>query len=78
MRESSYKKIYELILNMSMDAEEFGLFDKIRKGDIEKAKWIKCIADCLNDVPLRRAKHILEHKEIDFDEIKFLEEKGCL
>ena len=44
------------------------------KEDIEKAKWIKCIIECMNDVPLRRVKHIFEQKNIEFDSDDFLEE----
>ena len=74
MKISEYKKLYEEVVDMSMDAEEFGLFHEISKEDIEKAKWIKCIIECMNDVPLRRVKHIFEQKNIEFDSDDFLEE----
>lgn len=74
MTVNDYKALYEAVVNMSMDAEEFGLFDTITDEDIEKAKWITCIIDCLNDIPSRRTKHIFREKAIDFDVIDFLEE----
>ena len=36
MKISEYKKLYEEVVDMSMDAEEFGLFHEISKEDIEK------------------------------------------
>ena len=74
MKVNDYKVLYDAVVNMSMDAEEFGLFDTITDEDVEKAKWIACIMDCLNDVPSRRTKHIFREKAIDFDVIDFLEE----
>lgn len=74
MTVNDYKALYDAVVNMSMDAEEFGLFDTITDEDVEKAKWIACIMDCLNDVPSRRTKHILREKAINFDVIDFLEE----
>ena len=74
MKVNDYKVLYDAVVNMSMDADGFGLFDTITEEDIEKAKWIACIIDCLNDVPSRRSKLIFREKAIDFDVIDFLEE----
>lgn len=72
MKVKDYKKLYELVLKMSFDAEEFGLFDDISEDDIAKAKWIASIAECLNDVPIRRASHVFKQKRIKFDAAEFL------
>ena len=74
MTVNDYKALYDAVVNMSMDAEGFGLFDKITEEDVEKAKWIACIIDCINDVPSSRTKHIFREKAIDFDVIDFLDE----
>ena len=58
MNLNEYKALYDEVVRMSIDADGFGLFDEINEEDIEKAKWIACIIECMNDVPLRRVKHI--------------------
>ena len=78
MNLNEYKALYDEVVRMSIDADGFGLFDEINEEDIEKAKWIACIIECMNDVPLRRVKHIFQHKNIEFDVEEFYEENGWL
>lgn len=70
-----YKAIYEAIVSLSCDADGYGLYDHITEEDIEKCKWIASICEVLDDVPVRRVKHIFEHKKIRFDCDSFLEER---
>ena len=74
MKTTDYKSLYQAIVDMSVDMDSVGLFDKITAEDIEKAKWIACILACINDVPLRRMNHIFSQKRIDFDIDDFLDE----
>ena len=74
MNLNEYKALYDAVVRMSIDADGFGLFDEISEEDIEKVKWIACIIECIDDVPLRRVKHIFQHKNIEFDSWDFLEE----
>ena len=62
-----YKAIYEAIVSLSCDADGYGLYDNITNEDVEKCKWIAAICEVLDDVPVRRVKHIFEHKKVDFD-----------
>ena len=71
-----YKAIYEAIVSLSCDADGYGLYDNITEEDIEKCKWIASICEVLDDVPVRRVKHIFEHKNVDFDYQQFLEDIG--
>ena len=74
MELKDYKKLYELIFKMSYDVEEFSIIDSLTEEELEKLKWIICMASCLNDVPLRKAKYALMRKHIEFDEIEFLDD----
>ena len=76
MSVNDYKELFEEVVKMTNDADGFGLFDQISEEDVEKAKWIACIIDCLNDVPLTRVEHIFEQKNIEFDVEEFYEENG--
>ena len=78
MTVNDYKALFEEGVKMTNDADGFGLFDQISEEDVEKAKWIACIMDCLNDVPLTRQEHIFEQKNIEFDVEEFYEENGWL
>ena len=49
MTVNDYKALFEEVVKMTNDADGFGLFDQISEEDVEKAKWIACIMDCLND-----------------------------
>ena len=71
-----YKAIYEAIVSLSCDADGYGLYDDITNEDVEKCKWIAAICEVLDDVPVRRVKHIFEHKNVDFDYQQFLEDIG--
>lgn len=71
-----YKAIYEAIVSLSCDADGYGLYDNITNEDVEKCKWIAAICEVLDDVPVRRVKHIFEHKNVDFDYQQFLEDIG--
>ena len=62
-----YKAIYDAIVSLSCDADGYGLYDDITNEDVEKCKWIAAICEVLDDVPVRRVKHIFEHKNVDFD-----------
>ena len=76
MSVNDYKELFEEVVKMTNDADGFGLFDQISEEDVEKAKWIAFIIDCLNDVPLTRVEHIFEQKNIEFDVEEFYEENG--
>ena len=71
-----YKAIYDAIVSLSCDADGYGLYDDITNEDVEKCKWIAAICEVLDDVPVRRVKHIFEHKKVDFDCQQFLEDMG--
>lgn len=71
-----YKAIYDAIVSLSCDADGYGLYDDITNEDVEKCKWIAAICEVLDDVPVRRVKHIFEHKNVDFDYQQFLEDIG--
>ncbi|MCF2595307.1 hypothetical protein [Pseudoflavonifractor phocaeensis] len=71
MTVSDYKKIHDMIIALSIDADGYGLFDRISEEDVEKCKWIAAILETLNDVPLSRVEHIFEQKEIEFDYEEF-------
>lgn len=71
MNVANYKRIYEEILELSFDADGYGLFEKINDEDIEKCKYIAAILEVLNDVPIRRMEHIFEYKKIEFNYIDF-------
>ena len=78
MSVNDYKELFEEVVKMTNDADGFGLFDQISEEDVEKAKWIACIIDCLTDVPLTRVEHNFEQKNIEFDVEEFYEENGWL
>ncbi len=78
MTVNDYKELYMAVERMSLDVDSFGLFDQISEEDIEKAKWIACIIECLNDCPLTRMEHVFEQKNIEFDVEEFYEENGWL
>lgn len=59
-----YKSIYDAILDLSEDADSFGLFKTISDEDVEKCMYIAAILDTLNDVPAARKEHIFKHKKI--------------
>lgn len=69
-----YKALYDHVVEMSMDADNYGLFKHISDEDVEKCKWIYLINECLQDVPMGRVRHIFKQKKIKFDVIEFLEE----
>ena len=71
-----YKAFYYEVLKLADDTDSMGLFENISEEDIIKAKWIACIMDCLNDVPVTRMEHIFEQKKISFDLDKFYNELG--
>lgn len=74
LKVEDYKRVYELILTMSYDVEEFNTFNNITEEEIEKCKWIKCIVDTLTDVPERKMSYVFKRKKIKFDRDTFLEE----
>ena len=76
MRLANYEVAYKTLHPMVPDADNFGLFEHIRETDVEKCKWIAAICEVLDDVPVRRVKHIFEHKNVDFDYQQFLEDIG--
>jgi len=69
----SYQNLYRMALELSYDAESFGLFENILDIDIEKAKYIYAIMEVMSDVPLRRAEHIMQYKKVKFDYFELLE-----
>ena len=73
LKVEDYKRVYELILEMSYDVEEFNTLERITEEEIEKCKWIKCIVITLTDVPEERINYIFKIKKIKFNELAFLE-----
>jgi hypothetical protein len=69
-----YKNIFEGILKISFDVEEEIDIDNPTEEDINKAKWIKAMVTCINDVPFRRAAHILRTSNTEFDYCAMLDE----
>ena len=76
MNIEGYKAIYDAIVSLSVDADGYGLFDSITDEDVEKCKWIAAICEVLEDVPMRRVKHIFNYRNVDFDYFDFVEENG--
>ena len=76
MKVESYKAIYEAVVSMSIDADGYGLFDSISDEDLEKCKWIAAINEVLEDVPMRRVKHIFNYRNVVFNSDDFLEENN--
>ena len=68
-----YKALYKMVLKLSFDAENFGLFEMIIDRDIEKAKYIRAIMEVLSDVPRGRMEHIMDYKDVDYDYFEILE-----
>lgn len=60
MTVAEYKKLYELIVDMSIDVEG--------NKDLTKLKWVKCMIECINDVPKRKADYYLP----EFNAVEFL------
>ena len=71
MTVADYKEIYEKILDLSFDAEGFGLFKHITDEDAEKCLWIAAILETLKDVPLSRMEHIFRQRSMTYDSKKF-------
>ena len=67
-----YKELYEKVLELSFDADGFGLFEDISDEDAEKALWIAAILEVLNDVPVRRMNHIFQQRNMKYDWEHFL------
>ena len=65
-----YKRVYDEVVSLSLDADGFGLFEEISEEDIERAKWFYMIIEVLNDVPLDRVKHVFEQKGLDPDAVE--------
>lgn len=59
-----YERVYDEIVELSLDADSFGLLDQISEEDIEKAKWFYMIMEVLNDVPKRRVQLVFEQKSL--------------
>ena len=76
LKVESYKAIYEAVVSMSIDADGYGLFDSISDEDLEKCKWIAAINEVLEDVPMRRVKHIFNYRNVVFNSDDFLEENN--
>ena len=62
MSVKDYEEIYDIIVALSMDCEEFALDGNYQNEEVAKAELILQMVDCLNDVPLRRAEWITEEK----------------
>ena len=73
LKVEDYKRVYELILKMSYDVEEFNTLERITEEELVKCKWIKCIVSTLTDVPEERINYIFKRKKIKFNELAFLE-----
>lgn len=72
MSVANYKELYEKVLELSFDADGFGLFEDISDEDAEKALWIAAILEVLNDVPVRRMNHIFQQRNMKYDWEQFL------
>ena len=72
MKVEDYKRAYKLILDISYDVEEFNTIYQTTEEEIEKCKWIKCIFETLNNVPVSRMEYTFKSKNIEFDELAFL------
>ena len=53
MTVKDYEKLYDMIVDMSFDAENINL-DNFTDEDIEKARWTKEMFTTLGDVPMGR------------------------
>lgn len=68
-----YKKIYELVVDMSFDIEDFKAWRPLTDDEKEKYKWFFAIRDTLCDVPLRYAEWAVHKKLLVYDPIEFLD-----
>ncbi len=60
MTVKEYRRIIDLLIDLSMDAEGYPLMDCQNDEVIEKCTIIREMIDVLMDVPERRAKWILD------------------
>ena len=74
MSVANYKELYEKVLELSFDADGFGLFGDISDEDAEKALWIAAILEVLNDVPVRTMNHIFQQRNMKYDWEQFQKE----
>lgn len=65
-----YKRVYDEVVALSIDADAFGLFDRISDDDVERAKWFYMIMEVLNDVPLGRVEHVFEQKGLNAEAVE--------
>lgn len=72
MNIEEYKKIYDLIVQLSYDAEEFNLSNPTPEEQ-EKAVLISIMASCLNDVPMGRYDYYKKCNAITIDEKKYFD-----
>lgn len=70
MNIEEYKKIYDLIIELSCDTEGFNLSNPTPEEQ-EKAVLISIIAGCLNDVPMGRYNFFKERNLITIDEKQY-------
>jgi hypothetical protein len=73
MEVEQYRKIYEMILEMSMDADGFNTTDNITEDEIAKCKWISLMLNTITDVPARKAAAISLKMGLDLDNIEFMD-----
>lgn len=72
MNIEEYKKIYDLIVELSYDTEEFNLSNPTPEEQ-EKAVLISIMASCLNDVPMGRYSFYKKRNLIAIDEEKYFD-----
>lgn len=68
---TDYKELYNKLLDMSYDVEEFRSMRNLTSEEVEKLKFILAMDSVLSDVPLRKAKYYFEttKQQFNYDEI---------
>lgn len=70
---STYERIYNEILDLTFDADDFSVFENVTEETVEKCMWFLAMIETLNDVPLCKANAILKQKKLKFDCCSFLD-----
>ena len=73
MSVEEYKKIFELISDMSYDIEGFKAYQPLTDDEKEKYKWVFAIRDVLEDIPLRYAEWAVHKKYLVYDHREFMD-----
>ena len=68
---TDYKELYNKLLDMSYDVEEFHSMRNLTDEEVKKLKYIMAMHLILSDVPLRKAEYYfhITNQQFNYDEI---------